>query len=217
MRPSDSPTASAHLRFALGRALPAAQALILCPVALPATWRAVGPLAAAGASEWVSGSPLPGSFSRTVRGLPGYRAVLFERATATHPVGLPSTRPSRLRECCFPGENSLEHRKEGISGLTQVAHSLAWLRFNRLLTKTTASLATSLQATLWLGGARTHRTTHQSFGLHPDLLSDRHCLVASSRYPQPLEPAVRRHGKRLDGVGGRRPDLPPGNECTMTN
>ena len=65
-----------------------------------------------------------------------------------------------------------------------MAHSLAWLRFNRLLTKTTASLATSLPATLWLGGARTHRTTHQSFGLHPDLLSDRHCLVASFRYPQ---------------------------------
>jgi hypothetical protein len=35
--------------------------------------------------------------------------------------------------------------------------------FNRPLTRTTASLATSLLAKLWLGGARTHRTTHQSF------------------------------------------------------
>jgi hypothetical protein len=33
MRPSDSPAASARLRFALGSALPVAQALVLCPVA----------------------------------------------------------------------------------------------------------------------------------------------------------------------------------------
>jgi hypothetical protein len=37
---------------------------------------------------------------------------------------------------------------------------------------------------LWGGGARTHRTTHQCFGLHPDLLPDRHCLVASTNVPR---------------------------------
>jgi hypothetical protein len=34
MRPSDSPAASPCLRFALGNALPAGQALVLCPVAI---------------------------------------------------------------------------------------------------------------------------------------------------------------------------------------
>ena len=33
MRPSDSPAASAYLRFALGHALPVGQAFVLCPVA----------------------------------------------------------------------------------------------------------------------------------------------------------------------------------------
>ncbi len=54
---------------------------------------AVGPLAADGASEWVTGSPSPGSVDWTVRGLPGYRAVFFGRATVVHPAGPPSARP----------------------------------------------------------------------------------------------------------------------------
>ncbi len=53
---------------------------------------AVGPLAADGASEWVTGSPLPGSSNWTLWGLPGYRAVFFGRATVVHPAGPPSAR-----------------------------------------------------------------------------------------------------------------------------
>ena len=45
MRPSDSPAASARLRFALGNALPAGQASVLCPVvAFPPRGRPSGRL-----------------------------------------------------------------------------------------------------------------------------------------------------------------------------
>jgi hypothetical protein len=57
--------------------------------------------ATGGASEWVTGSPLPGTSSGTKWGLPGYRVILFERAPANHPAGLPFDSPSRLGECCF--------------------------------------------------------------------------------------------------------------------
>ena len=83
--------ASACLRSALGYALPVAQALVLCATTLVVR-PAVGPLAADGASEWVTGSPSPGSYDWTVRGLPGYRAVFFGRATVVHPAGPPSAR-----------------------------------------------------------------------------------------------------------------------------
>ena len=62
------------------------------PGGVTATGPAVGPLAADGASEWVTGSPSPGSSNWTVRGLPGYRAVFFGRATVVHPAGPPSAR-----------------------------------------------------------------------------------------------------------------------------
>ncbi len=108
---------------------------------------------------------------------------------ATHPAGLPLTRLRASGNAAFQAENPLSTGMDVISGLTQAAHSFAWLRFNRLLTKAAASLATSLLARLWLGGARTHRTTNQSFGLQPNLLSDRHCLVASfSLHPQTSSP-----------------------------
>jgi hypothetical protein len=41
------------------------------------------------------------------------------------------------------------------------------------------SSSISRPSSIALGGARTHRTTHLSFGLHPDLLPDRQGLVAS--------------------------------------
>ncbi len=69
-----------------------AQALVLCATT-SVVRPAVGPLAADGASERVTGSPSPGSSDWTVRGLPGYRAVLFGRAAVVHPVGPPSARP----------------------------------------------------------------------------------------------------------------------------
>ena len=67
------------------------QTLVLCPTT-PVVTPAVGPFAADGASEWVTGSPSPGSYDWTVRGLPGYRAVFFGRATVVHPAGPPSAR-----------------------------------------------------------------------------------------------------------------------------
>jgi hypothetical protein len=67
------------------------QTLVLCPTT-PVVTPAVGPFAADSASEWVSGSPSPGSYDWTVRGLPGYRAVFFGRATVLHPAGPPSAR-----------------------------------------------------------------------------------------------------------------------------
>jgi hypothetical protein len=185
MRPSDSPAASARLRFALGRALPVGQALVLCPVAIFLSRHVAGRRSACSRRRVGEGHRFSVAriFQQDIRGLPGYRAVLFERATCHPPRRSPFDSPSRLREYCFPGEKPLEHQNLGISGLTQVAHSLAWLRFNRPLARTTASLATSPLATLWLGGDRTHWTTHQSFSPYPDLLSDRHSLVASLRHP----------------------------------
>ena len=167
MRPSDSPAASARLRFALGRALPVEQALILCPVAFPATGPAIGPLAADGASEWVTGSPSPGSSNWTVRGLPGYRAILFGRAAVDHPAGLPSARQ------CAPG--SAAFRVGDPLGIRDEGFGAAFLRPTRSpdyastgpSRETAASLAISLLARLWLRGARTHRTASQSFSLHP--------------------------------------------------
>ena len=68
------------------------QTLVLCSTTFVVR-PAVGPFAADGASEWVTGSPSPGSYDWTVRGLPGYRAVFFGRATVVHPAGPPSARP----------------------------------------------------------------------------------------------------------------------------
>ena len=91
--------ASACLRSALGYALPVVQTLVLCTttrVVRPA----VGPFAADGASEWVTGSPSPGSYDWTVRGLPGYRAVSFGRCHSRpprrSPVGSPIAPPGML-------------------------------------------------------------------------------------------------------------------------
>ncbi len=110
---------------------------------------AAGPLAADGASERVTGSPWPGSTYGTVRGLPGYRVVLFGRATVDHPARLPSTRLDRRRKCCFQGSRHLEH-----SGFAHFG--AAFLRPTRSpdyastvpLRETAASLATSLLARL---------------------------------------------------------------------
>ena len=82
-------------------------------------------VAADGASERVTGSPLPGSATRTDRGLPGYRAILFERAAANHPAGLPSSRQIPSGNAAFRTEHSLSTGTYRISGLTQTAHSLA--------------------------------------------------------------------------------------------
>jgi hypothetical protein len=87
------------------------------PGGFPATWPAVGPLAADGASERVTGSPSPGSSNRTVRGLPGYRAVLFGRAAVVHPAGPPSARPSASGSAAFRECDPLSIRNLLISGL----------------------------------------------------------------------------------------------------
>ena len=67
-------------------------------------------LATDGASERVTGSPSPGSANWTVRGLPGYRAVLFARAACQPPRRVsPRLASYRLRECCFQGWETSEH------------------------------------------------------------------------------------------------------------
>jgi hypothetical protein len=68
---------------------------------------------------------------------------------------MPPTPPVSLRlafdasgNTAFQTEKPLSTGTDFISGLTHAAHTLAWLRFNRPLTRTTASLATGLPATL---------------------------------------------------------------------
>ena len=78
---------------------------------------AAGPLAANGASERVTGSPSPGSSNRMVRGLPGYRVVLFGRAAVDHPARLPSTRHSASGSAAFRDRDTLSTRDLRISGL----------------------------------------------------------------------------------------------------
>ena len=78
---------------------------------------AAGPLAADGASERVTGSPLPGSTYGTVRGLPGYRVVLFGRAAVDHPARLPSTCLSAAGSAAFRDRDTLSTRDLRISGL----------------------------------------------------------------------------------------------------
>jgi hypothetical protein len=68
---------------------------------------AAGPLAADDASERVTGSPSPGSANRTDRGLPGYRAILFERAVANHPAGLPLARRIASGNAAFQAKHPL--------------------------------------------------------------------------------------------------------------
>ena len=104
--------ASARLRSALGRALPHRANVGSVPRGVTATGPAVGPFAADGASEWVTGSPSPGSYDWTVRGLPGYRAVFFGRATVVHPAGPPSARPSASGSAAFRVAEPLSIRDE---------------------------------------------------------------------------------------------------------
>ncbi len=82
------------------------------PGGVAATGPAVGPLAADGASEWVTGSPSPGSSNWTLRGLPGYRAVFFGRATVFHPAGPPSARPIASGSAAFRVAEPLSIRDE---------------------------------------------------------------------------------------------------------
>jgi len=95
---------------------------------------AAGPLAAASASERVTGSPLPGSTNWTVRGLPGYRAVLFKRAACHPPRRSPLARPIASGSAAFWAENPFSTGICFFSRLTHAAHSFACLRFNRPLT-----------------------------------------------------------------------------------
>jgi len=87
------------------------------PGSISATGPAAGPLAADGASERVTGSPSPGSTYGTVRGLPGYRVVLFGRAAVDHPARLPSTRLSAAGSVAFRDRDTLSTRDLRISGL----------------------------------------------------------------------------------------------------
>jgi hypothetical protein len=87
------------------------------PGSISATGPAAGPLAADGASERVTGSPSPGSTYGTVRGLPGYRVVLFGRAAVDHPARPPPTRLIAAGSAAFRDRDTLSTRDLRISGL----------------------------------------------------------------------------------------------------
>jgi hypothetical protein len=111
--------------------------------------------------------------------------------SATHPAVSSSARPIASEDAAFWGAHPLSVRNCNFGAEhKRPTHSLAYAS-TVPLRRTTARLVTSLPATLWLGGARTHRTTHLNFGLHPDLPPDRHCLVAprARRAHIPIWPA----------------------------
>ena len=107
MRPSDSPAASARIRFALGHALPAGQALFLCtstfpsrsrpPVRLPPTARRRG--------SPVLRHPDPPTGRSGASQVTGPSSLSVPRAT--HPAGLPSAHLSASRSTAFQAENPL--------------------------------------------------------------------------------------------------------------
>jgi hypothetical protein len=153
MRPSDSPAASARLRSALGCALPVGQALFLCASTFPSRYRPpvrLPPTARRRGSP-VLRRPDPPSGRSGVSQVTGSSSSAVPQST-TPPVSLRLALPSGfahfgaafLRPTRSPGYASTAPSREAA-----------------------ASLATSLLARLWLGGDRTHRTTPQSFSLHP--------------------------------------------------
>ena len=118
--------ASARLRFALGRALPVAQALVLCPATTspprgPPPDRSL-PTAPRRGSPVLRRPDLPTGQSGVsqVTGPSSLSVPL-----ATHPAGLPLTRLRASGNAAFQAENPLSTGMNVISGLTQAAHSFA--------------------------------------------------------------------------------------------
>ena len=110
MRPSDSPAASARLRFALGSALPVGQAWFLCPLAFTPRGRPSDrllPTARRRGSPVLRRPDLPTGQSGVsqVTGPSSLSVPL-----ATHPAGLPLTRLHASGNTAFQAKNPLSTR-----------------------------------------------------------------------------------------------------------
>jgi hypothetical protein len=169
MRPSDSPVASARLRFSLGRAYQSGQASFCAPLPSPGAWPAAGPLAADGASERISGSPSPGIYQLDVQGpprLPGHplrpcrsrtpRRTPSQLALALQGV-LPSGNPSPWASGSIVLFGAAFLRPTRSPDYASTAPSREWLQ----------AWLPACRLRFELGGDRTHWMTHLSFGLHP--------------------------------------------------
>jgi len=181
MRPSDSPAASARLRSALGRALPVGQALFLCtsmfpsrgrpPVRLPPTARRRG--------SPVLRRPDPPTGRSGVSQVTGSSSSAVPQST-TPPVS-PRLASNASGSAAFRDRDTLSTRDLRISGLHSCGPPA------RLATLQPCPHGKRLQAWLpacwlgfgWVGLAPTGRLIRVSVYIL-NLLSDRHCLVAST-------------------------------------